>query len=188
MCFTSCTVHFSNETVHSRCQSNDKHMDMVRSPSLDDDFVFFTNIVPLNIEQHRSNSCDASDQLSKATDRDSRTCWHTSSTVQHGQHFAIDLLHLRTNITVELTLAHQLDFQKSLVISLSLDGNWWIPYRSARGIHFQTSTDAQLPDTYNMLLNASQFNHGFRSFRYVLFNSTHDSLDHFRVCRVSISS
>ena len=191
VCFELHMVDFVDGRIMNRCSINDGEMIEVRSPSVTDDFVFFSNSLLSRCERSSSIESDTSEccvreHPFKAVDNDSSTCWYSAQAVRHGEYFGIDLLQVRTNITLELILAHAVEFQKSLVMSLSLDKKWWMPYRSTNGIHFHDVSDSQLRDKYKMVLDASEFNLGFRSFRYIAFNRSSDSLAYFHVCNVQL--
>ena len=161
----------------------------VKSPSYTDDLIFFSNVLPAVLDQDDKKTQSFRFFLDKhgsystfdAVDNDSDTCWRTHQSLQLGEFFAIDFLQIQTNITFELTVAHSLALQKSLIMSVSLNGYWWIPYRSTNGIHVQCDSNGHFI-THKILFNTARFNLGFKSFRYVAFNTSKISMENIAVC------
>lgn len=198
----------SNNTNHlgfSR-QQNRRFPHCVKSPSPNDEFIFVTNILPIDIHQIPFNiskdfergtrknlpqesrvSLFKSHTTIKAVDNNSQTCWRSGRNARHGEFFAIDFLQIRTNLSFTLTIQHSQELQNSLDMNLSLDGFCWATYRSMKGV-----TMKRLPSTLNqqqftILFNSSEFHSGFQSFRYFAFNASRKSYsDEFQVCEVQI--
>lgn len=178
----------------------------VKSPNLNDEFIFYTNILPIDIEQVSFNisinfergtrknlpsgsnvSYFISHTTFKAVDNDTKTCWNTGRHVRKGDFFAIDFLYIRTNLSFVLTIGHTYELQSSLDINFSLDGLWWITYPSLKGITIKLQNSTSNKRQYTIIFNSTQFNAGFHSFRYIAFNSSEISQDEtFRVCDVVI--
>ncbi|UJR23174.1 hypothetical protein I4U23_026194 [Adineta vaga] len=159
---------FCMNNIHSvRIQKN-YSLNCIRSPSFDDKFIFFTNMQQLS-----------SYQTWNAVDNNLSTCWQTNPLIQSSDFFAIDFLRPQTNIKFLLTILHIHQFHENLELSISFDGNWWIPYRSLNG------KSRLLKHTY--LFDTVQFNQGFKSFRYMKFqiinNSSHQFL---HICDIQI--
>ncbi|CAF4388663.1 unnamed protein product, partial [Adineta steineri] len=57
-------------------------------------------------------------------------------------------------------------------MNLSFDGLWWITYPSKNGITIRSQNSTSNKQQYKIIFNSSQFNLGFRSFRYVAFNAS----------------
>ncbi|CAF1461751.1 unnamed protein product [Adineta steineri] len=72
-------------------------------------------------------------------------------------------------------------------MNLSFDGLWWITYPSMNGITIRSQNSTSNKQQYMITFNSTQFNLGFRSFRYVAFNVSRTSyLEEFQVCDVKI--
>lgn len=161
-----------------------------RSAGIKDDLIFFTNDFP---ETHQNLSADVkmssvkSHDTWRAVDGDLSTCWQSSRDIQSKDFFAIDFLRAQANITFLLTVKHSSALQRNLVVSISFDGRWWLPYRSLRGISVQNNRKSQ-NDFSNILFDASQFALGFRSFRYISFKTMNSSNQRFEVCEIELIS
>ena len=177
----------------------------VRSPNLDDMFIFYTNVLPINIQHIPFNISHhyargtrrnlplgpkvnyfTSHSTFQAVDNDNKTCWRPNRLVRKGDFFAIDFLRIQTNITFALIIAHSYPFQTSLDMRVSLNGIWWISYRSMKGIFIKSNHDLNKYQ-YIIIFNSTQFTVGFKTFRYVMFNTTSSSLNRtFKVCEVKL--
>ncbi|CAF4477840.1 unnamed protein product [Rotaria sp. Silwood2] len=178
----------------------------VKSSSPKDDFIFFTNILPIDIERISFNiskdfergtrkNLPTGSQVSffssyttlKAVDNDPKTCWRPGRNVSQGEFFALDFLYIRTNLSFSLTIGHAWKIQKNIDINLSFDGLWWITYRSIKGITIKNHNSILNEQQYVIIFNSTEFNAGFRSFRFIAFNSSKiSSLGEFQVCDVKI--
>ncbi|CAF1022776.1 unnamed protein product [Rotaria sordida] len=198
----------SNDTNHigfSRRQN--RHFPYyVKSSSPKDEFIFYSNIVPIDIEhipfniskdyeRGTRNNLPTRSKVSfflshttlKAVDDDPKTCWHPGRNVRQGEFFAIDFLYIRTNLSFSLTIGHTWELQKNIDIKLSFDGLWWITYRSSKGITIKSQNSRSNKQQYVIVFNSTQFNAGFHSFRYIAFNASRiSSLGEFQVCDVKI--
>ncbi|UJR32727.1 hypothetical protein I4U23_020186 [Adineta vaga] len=172
----------------------------IKSPSLTDDFIFYSNILPydlhkvtfnitrdfergttLNLPKGSHVRYFTSHSPLKAVDRNLKTCWHSTRMLRSDDFYAIDFLHIQTNISFLLYVNHSLELQKNLVISISFDGLWWISYRSQNGIYTKTSKDTGQVQLHMILFSSDRFNPGFQSFRYIKFQTLNQSHDRFQV-------
>ncbi len=187
-------------------QQNRRSPIYIKSPSFNDDFIFYTNILPFQMQNISFNiSRDfergtrrnlpvgpnvtyfTSHTTWKAVDSDLSTCWQTNRAIRAGDFFAIDFLRAQTNITFILNVAHSSVLQENLDISISFDGIWWISYRSLRGIFIKRKQTSQ-KELYIILFDSAQFAPGFESFRYISFKAIEYSDLRFQVCEVQIVS
>ena len=178
----------------------------VKSSNPTDDFIFYTNVLPIDIEQipfdiKRDFERGTRKQLpklstvaffqshstSKAVDNDRETCWRTGRNVRRGDFFAIDFQRIRTNLSFTITVAHSIILQDDLDLNLSYDGLQWITYRSLKGISSTRHAYFFTEEKHSLKFNAAQFTTGFRSFRYIAFNASQVSLmSELKVCDVTI--
>ncbi|CAF1004814.1 unnamed protein product [Rotaria magnacalcarata] len=176
----------------------------IKSSGGKDEFIFFTNILPMDIERipfniskdfergSRNNlpkgsnvSFFVSHTTLNAVDNDPKTCWRPGRNVHRGEFFAIDFLYIRTNLSFSITIAHGQELQNSLDLNLSFDGVWWIAYRSLNGITIRHQNLTSNIEQYKIVFNSTEFNTGFHSFRYIAFNASKLSpWDEFQVCDV----
>jgi hypothetical protein len=178
----------------------------VKSPSLNDDFIFYSNVLPFDMQNISFNiSRDfergtrqnlpggpnviyfTSHSTSHAVDGALSTCWRTNRPIHSDDFFAIDFLRAQTNITFILTVAHSSILQRSLDMRISFDGVWWISYRSLKGIFIKTNGTSQ-EGLQSILFDSIQFTLGFQSFRYISFKTTNSSDQRFQVCEIKIVS
>ncbi|CAF3646362.1 unnamed protein product [Rotaria socialis] len=192
-----------NHLEFSRRQ-NRRFPNYIKSSGGKDKFIFFTNILPMDIERipfsiskdfergSRNNlpkgtnvSFFLSHTTLNAVDNDPKTCWRPGRNVHRGEFFAIDFLYIRTNLSFSITVAHGQELQNSLDLNLSFDGVWWIAYRSFNGITIRNQNLTSNIQQYKIVFNATEFNTGFHSFRYIAFNSSKLSpCGEFQVCDV----
>ncbi|CAF4114441.1 unnamed protein product, partial [Rotaria magnacalcarata] len=176
----------------------------IKSSGGKDEFIFFTNILPMDIERipfniskdfergSRNNlpkgsnvSFFVSHTTLNAVDNDPKTCWRPGRNVHRGEFFAIDFLYIRTNLSFSITIAHGQELQNSLDLNLSFDGVWWIAYRSLNGITIRNQNLTSNIEQYKIVFNSTEFNTGFHSFRYIAFNASKLSpWGEFQVCDV----
>ncbi|CAF3548663.1 unnamed protein product [Rotaria sp. Silwood1] len=198
----------SNNTHHigfSRKQ-NRRFPYCVKSSSLKDEFIFFTNILPIDIDRipfNISNDFErgtrknlptranvgffSSHTTLRAVDNDPKTCWRSGRNVRQGEFFAIDFLYIRTNLLFSLIIEHTIELQKNLDVKLSLDGLWWITYRALKGITIHSQNSTSNKQQYVIIFDSTKFNTGFHSFRYIAFNTSRmTSLNELKVCDVKI--
>ena len=193
----------SNTTITFSRHQNRRFPYTTKSPSLNDEFIFYTNFLPIDIEHipfnisyeyergTRKNLPPASSieyfknhTTSKAVDGYENTCWRPNRSVKIGDYFALDFLNIHTNIIFDLTVAHSYPLQNSLDMRISLDGLRWASYRSSEGIFMSNNNLDQ--SQYTMIFNSTQFTLGFKSFRYVMFNGTISLNESFDVCEVKL--
>ena len=196
----------SNSTVSFPRQLNHRFPTYVKSPGPKNSFVFYSNILPLDFERIPFNitlhfergtaknypqAANVRHFLSygtvKAVDSDTSTCWHTHREIRPGDFFAIDFLHVRTNITFSLVVAHNLTMQTSLETSISLDGVQWLPYRSLQGIMFANSTLSN-PKLQTILFHSAQFTPGCQTFRHISFRAVSHSASIWKVCEIQLDT
>jgi len=191
-----------NDDVKFARQQHRRFPYYVKSPSVNDDFIFYTNILPYQLQEKsfnisqdyqrgtRSNLPQDSNvkyftlhSTLKAVDNDLSSCWHGSREIHSNDFFAIDFLYIQTNVTFTLAVTHSTQLQKSLDVSISFDGLQWISYRSLNGIYTKRNYESK-QYLHSYLFDSSKFNPGFRSFRYISFKAIEDSGDHFEVCEI----
>lgn len=178
----------------------------VKSSNPNDELIFFTNILPIDIEQIPFNiskdfelgtrknlprgprlSFFHSHTTLKAVDNDPKTCWRIGRNARQGEFFAIDFLHIRTNLSFALTIGHTRELQNNLDMNLSFDGLWWIAYLSLKGITIKSQNSTCNDHQTMIIFNSAQFNAGFHSFRYVAFNASRIShFGEFQVCDIKL--
>jgi hypothetical protein len=176
----------------------------VKSPGLHDDLTFFTNILPVDITRipfdirkdfargTRGNLPDGetvdhfeSHSTLHAVDQDADTCWTPKQAVRRQDYFAIDFLRIQANITFVLIIGHDRSLHASLEMRVSLNGRWWIPYRSWQGISIESNVGGR-KGMSKITYNSSQFRDGFRWVRYVVFKGNVAWKTAFSVCDVKI--
>ncbi len=185
-------------------QQNRRFPYYVKSPSLNDDFIFYTNILPFemqnisfNISQDfergtRRNLPENSNtkyfllhSTWKTIDDDLSTCWYANRDIHSNDFFALDFLYIQTNVTFTLVVAHSQHLQNNLDINISFNGRRWLSYRSQNGIY--TKKDRTLEQhLYTYLFDSAEFNPGFKSFRYISFKAIEYSDCRFQVCEIQI--
>ena len=197
-------LNHSNSSVSFTRQQYRRFPTYVKSPGPKNSFIFYSNILPLdferipfNIDLHFERGTrknlprDAGIKhfhlygTGNAVDKVITTCWHTPRTIRPGDFFAIDFLRIRTNMTFSLIIAHSLTMQTSLETSISLDGLWWVAYRSLRGITFTNSTFSN-PKLQTIMFDSAQFTPGFQSFRHIAFRAVHPQESPLKVCEIQL--
>jgi hypothetical protein len=185
-------------------QQNRQFPYCVRSPSPNDDFIFYSNILPINIEQipfDIKRDADratyrnlprgpkythfASHNTLQAVDGNEKTCWRPLSTVEKGDFFAIDFLHIQNNISFSLVIGHSEKLQLSLDLHVSFDGVWWISHRSFKS-SFINDNGTSTTNFHRLVFESKQFPLELQSFRYIAFNATNAFAEAFQVCDVQI--
>ncbi|CAF2597816.1 unnamed protein product [Rotaria sp. Silwood2] len=174
----------------------------VKSPSSKDDFIFYSNILPVDIEHIPFDITRDAERGTyrnvpggpnythfvdyntlKAVDNDETTCWRPLGLVKKGDFFAIDFLRIQTDIIFSLTIGHSEKVQNSLKMRISFDGMWWLSHESLKGI----TTDINrkpIAKFKRLVIDSRQFPPELQSFRYVAFNATHALDEAFQVCDV----
>jgi len=173
---------------------------------VNDDFIFYTNILPFhfqnisfdishdsergtrqNLPQHPDTNYFLHHNTWKSVDGDVSTCWHAHREIHSNDFYAIDFLFIRTNVTFTIAVTHSSQLQTNLDVSISFDGLRWLSYRSENGIY--TKKNRTLEEyLHTFLFVSSEFNRGFRSFRYISFKAMEDWDHHFQVCEIQIIS
>ncbi|CAF1408199.1 unnamed protein product [Rotaria sordida] len=197
-----------NDTNHTRfLRRQNRHFPYcVKSSNPKDEFIFYTNILPIDIERisfnistdfqrGTRNNLPTGSKVSffsahttlKAVDDDPKTCWRSGRNIRQGEFFAIDFLYIRTNLSFSLTIGHTWKLQKNIDMNLSFDGLWWLAYRALKGITIKSQNSTLNEQRYVIVFNSTQFNAGFHSFRFIAFNASRiSSLGEFQVCDVKI--
>ena len=176
----------------------------IKSPSRNDDFIFYTNILPIDIENipfdiavdadrgtYRNIPCGpdythfTNYNTLKAVDDDYKTCWRPNRFVRTGDFFAVDFLHIQTNIIFALIVEHSVKLQSKLDVRISFDGIQWTSYRSHNGI-FINATGLSIAGSHRLIIDSREFPLELRSFRHIAFNSTNNFHEVYRVCDVQI--
>ncbi|CAF4221374.1 unnamed protein product, partial [Adineta steineri] len=171
-----------------------------------DEFIFYTNILPIDIEHIPFNISKDFERGTrknlprgsgvsffhlhttlKAVDNNPSTCWRIGRNTRQGEFFAMDFLYIRTNLSFALIIGHTRELQNNIDMNLSFDGLLWIKYPSKKGITIRSQNSTSNKEQYKIIFNSTQFNLGFRSFRYVAFNASRISyLEELQVCDVKI--
>jgi hypothetical protein len=154
-------------------QQNRRFPYYVKSPSPNDDFIFYSNVLPMDIEHipfdvtldadratYRNVPAGpnythfASHNTLKAVDGDEKTCWRPFGLAKKGDFFAIDFLHIQNKIAFALVVEHSQKLQHSLDVRVSFDGAWWISHRSLKGTFINVNG---LPTTnfYRLVVESS---------------------------------
>ncbi|CAF3725455.1 unnamed protein product [Rotaria socialis] len=175
-----------------------------RSPSSKDDFIFYSNVLPVDIENIPFDITLDPDRATyrnvphgpnythfvnyntlKAVDNDEQTCWRPNGFVKKGDFFAIDFLRIQSHIVFSLIIGHSERLQSSLKMQVSFDGIWWISHRSFKRI-FMNGNRMSVTSFQRFVIDSRQFPSELQSFRYVTFNATQSSNEPFQVCDVQI--
>ncbi|UJR38149.1 hypothetical protein I4U23_030827 [Adineta vaga] len=178
---------------------------LTKSSNSNDNFIFFSNILPIDIEHipfdisidvERATYANiprgpnfihfVNHNTLKATDNDDRTCWYPRKSVEKGDFFAIDFLSIQTNLTIVLMMNHSEKLQNTLDIRLSFDGQWWISYPFAIQKNSKTNNAIIRGTLRRLIIDSRQFPPELRSFRYIAFNATTHFHENFSVCDVKI--
>jgi len=176
----------------------------VRSPSLNDDFIFYSNILPIDIDHIPFDITSDADRATyrnipngpnythfashntlQAVDGNGRTCWRPLRTVEKGDFFAIDFLHIQDNTEFSLVVGHSEKLQRSLDVRVSFDGVWWISHRSLES-SFITVSGTATTNFHRLVFDSKQFPLEFQSFRYIAFDAIYAFAEAFQVCDVQI--
>jgi hypothetical protein len=183
-------------------QQNRRFPYYVKSSSAYDDFIFYSNILPVDIENIPFDITKDADRATdrnvptgssytqfslrntlKAVDSDEKTCWHPLEQVRKGDFFAIDFLRIQNNITFSLIIGHSQKLQKRLDMRISFDGVQWISHRLRKGI---TTNAVSAEGFHRVIIDSREFPPEFQTFRYIKFNSTNAFSEAFQVCDVRI--
>lgn len=192
-----------SKSIFSR-QSKRRLPYTTRSPSLNDDFIFFTNVLPVDIERMPFDITRDYDRATygnvpegvnythftqyntlKAVDYSNQTCWRPFGTIKKGHFFAIDLLRIQKGVILGISINHSLKLQDTLDMRVSFDGVFWISHQS---LQTRSIDSIQLPslNLNRVVIDSSRFLNELQSFRYIAFNATLDLNESFQVCDVQI--
>lgn len=174
----------------------------VKSPSLNDDFMLYTNILPFdfekisfnisrdfprgtrkNLPEHPNVRYFQKQGILKAVDGDRSTCWHAHREIRSNDFYAIDFLSIQTRVIFTVAVAHKTRLQADLDVEISFDGLVWASYQSTNGIYKKKNRTLE-QHLYTYLFDSNEFNVGYRSFRYISFKARKDSDDRFAVCEI----
>jgi hypothetical protein len=195
----------NNQVTFTR-QQNRRFPVYAKSSSVNDEFIFYTNILPFhfqnisfnishdyergtrnNLPKHPNVKYFLHHTTWKSADGDISTCWNALREIHSNDFYAIDFLSIQTNVTFTIAVAHSSRLQTNLDVSISFDGLKWLSYRSKNGIY--TKKNRNLEEyLHTFLFDSNEFNLGFRSFRYISFKAMEDSDHHFQVCEIEIIS
>jgi len=175
-----------------------------RSPSLTDDFIFFSNVLPVDIERMSFDMATDFDRATyknvpsgsnftrytqhntlKAVDYDNRTCWRPLGTVRKGHFFAVDVFRIQKQVTLGITIGHSLKLQKTLDMRVSFDGVFWISHQSLQ-INSINSIQLASMSLFRLSINSKEFLPELQSFRYIAFNATVNFNEAFQVCDIQL--
>lgn len=185
-------------------QQNRRFSYFVRSPSPDDDFIFYSNILPVDIEHIPFDIARDADRATyrnvpigpnyihfashhtfKAVDNDEKTCWHPLDTVKKGDFFAIDFFRIQHDIAFALVIGHSSKLQSSLDIRISFDGTWWISHQSFTGT-FMDVDSSSTTNLYKLVVDSRQFPLELQAFRYIAFNATDAFSEAYQICDIKL--
>jgi hypothetical protein len=196
----------NNDQITFSRQQNRRFPVYVKSTSINDDFIFYSNILPFNFQNiffnishdyERGTRKNLPKNLnvnyflhhttSKSVDGDLLSCWYTHREIHSNDFYAIDFLSIQNNITFTVAIAHSPRLQTNLDVRISFDGLRWLSYQSKNGIYRKNNRIFE-EFLHTFLFNSDEFNLGYRSFRYISFNAIEDWDHHFRVCEIEIIS
>ena len=198
--------HSKEENITFTRRQDRRFPSYVKSSSLNDDFIFYTNILPFEFEnvsfnisrdfergtrRHMPYGPDArriADHITlKAVDGVLATCWRTDRDIRSNDFFAIDFLSIQSTVIFTIAVGYSPLLQSALQIKLSFDGVLWTRYGSTNGIYMKTNRTVESPiNAY--LFDSSEFDIGFSSFRYIAFKANKNWDMRFEVCEVKAIS
>ncbi|CAF1072869.1 unnamed protein product [Rotaria sp. Silwood1] len=200
----SLRLNQSTMTVSFPRKQNRRFPYCVKSPSPQDDFIFYSNVLPVDIEHIQFDVTRDAERGTyrnvpggpnythfvnyntlKAVDHDETTCWRPKGFVNKGDFFAIDFLRIQSDIIFSLTIGHSQKVQNSLNIRISFDGIRWISHQSLKGISIIVNRKSTAK-FQRLVIDSRQFSPELQSFRYVVFNATYALDEAFQVCDVQI--
>ena len=178
----------------------------VKSSTMADDLIFFTNILPFryqhipfnisrdhergtrkNLPNHANAKYFLHHNTWKSVDGDFSTCWNAHREIRSDDFYAIDFLAVQSNVTFVVAVAHSPRLQRKLDVRVSLDGLRWLSYRSKAGIYEKKDRTFE-EHLHTYLFVSSEFNPGYQSFRYLSFHAKQNWDHHFRVCEIEMIS
>lgn len=174
----------------------------VKSPSANDDLLFFSNIVPFdvyaipfnisndfergtrrNLPRDPNTQYFSSHSSWKAVDTDLSTCWYAPRDLREGDFFALDFLRVERDVRFTLAVTHSSIMQMTLDVGISFDGVHWISYRTLQGRFIKENRSSE-DYLHTYLFDAAQFPSGFNSFRYLRFQAIEASDHRFQICEI----
>ncbi len=198
----SLRMNQADSTINFPRQQNRRFPYYIKSPSRNDDFIFYSNLLPVDIEHIPFDIKLDADRGTyrnvpggpnythfviyntlKAVDQHEITCWRPNRLVRKGDFFAIDFLRIQSNIIFALVIGHSQKLQSRLDVCISFDGIWWISYESLEGI-FINATGLSTAGSYRLIIDSRRFPSELQSFRYIAFNATNDFHEVYQVCDV----
>jgi hypothetical protein len=175
---------------------------LLKSPSATDSFIFFTNMLPIDIEHVPFNiSIDfdrgtnrnlphgpnykhfSSHSTLAAVDSDLVTCWKPNRSMNQGDYFGVDLLRIKTNSRILLVVRNLSILLDHIDLRISLDGMVWTSCQPSTDCPIER-VDSSFNSFNGYLVDAMRFPPAFQSFRYIAFNCTYASAKIFEVCDV----
>ena len=174
----------------------------LKSPSVNDDFVFFSNILPFdsypipfniskdfergtrrNLPRDPNTRYFLSHSSLKAVDTDLSTCWYAHRDLREGDFFALDFLRVEQDVQFTLAVAHSSIMQMMLKVGISFDAVHWLSYRALQGRFIKDNrTSEEFLQTH--FFDSAQFTPGFNSFRYLRFQAIKSSDHRFQICEI----
>jgi hypothetical protein len=201
---SSLRMNQSDSTINFPRQQNRRFPYYIKSPSPNDDFIFYSNALPVDIEHIPFNITLDADRGTyrnvpggpnythfvnyntlKAVDQHEKTCWRPNGPVRKGDFFAVDFLRIQSNIIFALVIGHSQKLQSRLDVCISFDGIWWISHGSLEGI-FTHVTGFFTAGPYRLIIDSRRFPSELQSFRYIAFNATDDFHEVYQVCDVKM--
>lgn len=194
----------SNDSITFPRKQNRRLPYYVKSPSFKDDLIFYSNILPYQMQNvsfnisrdfERATRKNLPNDLNckhfttnstwKAIDDDLSSCWITNQNIEPDDFFAIDFLCIETGVVFKMDVTHSTKLQEGLDIGISFDGLRWLSYPRQNGIYRRINETPQ-PQINTYLFDSNEFNLGFTSFRYISFKATEQSDQRFQVCDIRI--
>lgn len=175
-----------------------------RSPSPKDDLIFYSNVLPIDIEHIPFDIKLEPDRATyrnlpsgprythfvqyntlQAVDSNTDTCWKPHQFVKKGDFFAIDFLRIQTGLIFSLTIGHSQKLQRSLSMQISFDGVRWLSDLSVKSI-LSNINQTLIENHQRFVIDSRNFSFELQSFRYISFNATYDVEEPFQICDVEI--
>ena len=193
----------SNVTIDFPRQQRRRFPYRVQSHSDNDDFLFFTNILPIDIETIPFNVTVDFDRATYryvpggpnyvhfdvhhtlyALDNSNATCWRPNRTVHRDEYFAIDFLRIQSNLTLSIVVGSNLTLQENIDVRISFDGVDWQSLVPLENFIIETTSRPTLGKN-GYRFNSSEYSADYQWFRYIGFFATEAS-QLFDVCDVRL--
>lgn len=177
----------------------------VQSHSNNDDYLFFTNILPIEVESIPFNITVDFDRGTyryvpggpnyvhfeahhtlKALDDSNKTCWCPNRTVRRGEFFAVDFLRIQSNLHFLLVLGSNFTLRRNIDMRISFDGVEWESCTPLERFPSKVQGPTVSGETAYSF-NASLFPANFQVFRSVGSFATR-AIEKFHVCDVRLLS